>query len=290
MKIVDCKAIREEILAEVKAQVEQLDYTPQIHIISIGEDKASETYINNKIKTAKEVGIEAHHYHLDGDMLQPQVELAIENLVKEKQGAIMLQLPIPKHLDENKLIALIPQCKDVDGLTSMNMGMLTQGNKDAIIPATANACYHVIKKAFGEDLSGLNVTVVNRSKLIGQPLQALLTNHNATATLCHSKTRDLHVPMIKSDILITGIGKAKHFNANDCSDEYQLIIDCGINYVDGKLVGDWDEESLAEVCNDTVSLTPVGQRRQGVGSITTACLMKSVIKCHELQRGEDYEG
>lgn len=180
MKIVDCKAIREEILAEVKAQVEQLDFTPQIHIISIGEDKASETYINNKIKTAKEVGIEAHHYHLDGDMIQPQVELAIMNIAQEKQGAIMLQLPIPKHLDENKLIGYIPQYKDVDGLTSMNVGMLTQGNKDAIIPATANACYHVIKKAFGEDLSGLNVTVVNRSKLIGQPLQALLTNHNAT--------------------------------------------------------------------------------------------------------------
>lgn len=286
MQLVDCKAIREEILQEVKLQVEQLDFTPQIHIISVGNDKASETYINNKIKTAKEVGIEAHHYHLDGDMLQPQVELAIENLVKEKQGAIMLQLPIPKHLDENKLIALIPQCKDVDGLTSTNMGMLTQGNKDAIVPATANACYHIIKKMFGKDLSGLNATVVNRSKLIGQPLQALLTNHNATVTLCHSKTRNLSAPMIKSDILITGIGRPQHFNVNDCSDEYQLIIDCGINYVDGKLVGDWNEESLLEVCNDSVHLTPVGQRRMGVGSITTACLMLSVIKCHKLQGGE----
>lgn len=286
MQLVDCKAIREEILQEVKLQVEQLDFVPQIHIISIGNDKASETYINNKIKTAKEVGIEAHHYHLDGDMLQPQVELAIKNLAQEKQGAIMLQLPIPKHLDENKLISYIPQCKDVDGLTSTNMGMLTQGNKDAIIPATANACYHIIKKMFGEDLSGLNATVVNRSKLIGQPLQALLTNHNATVTLCHSKTRNLSTPMIKSDILITGIGSPQHFNVNDCSDEYQLIIDCGINYVDGKLVGDWNEESLLEVCNDSVHLTPVGKKRAGVGSIVTACLMQSVLKCYQLQGGE----
>ena len=92
--------------------------------------------------------------------------------------------------------------------------------------------------------------------------------------------------MIKSDILITGIGRPQHFNVNDCSDEYQLIIDCGINYVDGKLVGDWNEESLLEVCSDSVHLTPVGQRRMGVGSITTACLMLSVIKCHKLQGGE----
>ena len=287
MQLINCKDIREEVLQEVKQQVEQLDFVPQIHIISIGNDKASETYINNKIKTAKEVGIEAHHYHLDGDMLQPQVELAIMNIAQEKQGAIMLQLPIPKHLDENKLIGYIPQCKDVDGLTSTNMGMLTQGNKDAIIPATANACYHIIKKMFGEDLSGLNATVVNRSKLIGQPLQALLTNHNATVTLCHSKTRNLPVPMITSDVLITGIGKPKFFNSQDCSDEYQLIIDCGINCdEDGKMCGDWNEESLFEVCNDSVHLTPVGQRRMGVGSITTACLMLSVIKCYKLQGGE----
>lgn len=286
MQLVDCKAIRENILQEVKQQVEQLDFVPQIHIISIGNDKASETYINNKIKTAKEVGIEAHHYHLDSDMIQQEVELAIKNLVQEKQGAIMLQLPIPKHLDENKLISYIPQCKDVDGLTSTNMGMLTQGNKDAIIPATANACYHIIKKMFGEDLSGLNATVVNRSKLIGQPLQALLTNHNATVTLCHSKTRNLPMVMTQSDILITGIGRPQHFNSSGCSDEYQLIIDCGINYVDGKLVGDWNEESLLEVCNDSVHLTPVGKKRAGVGSIVTACLMQSVLKCYQLQGGE----
>ena len=165
--------------------------------------------------------------------------------------------------------------------------MLTQGNKDAIVPATANACYHIIKKMFSEDLSGLNATVVNRSKLIGQPLQALLTNHNATVTLCHSKTRKLPVPMITSDVLITGIGKPKFFNSQDCSDEYQLIIDCGINRdEDGKMCGDWNEESLFEVCDDSVHLTPVGQRRMGVGSITTACLMLSVIKCHKLQAGE----
>lgn len=286
MKLVDCKAIREEILNEAKSQVEKLDYAPQLHIISIGEDKASQTYINNKIKTAEQVGIESFHYTLDGDISQEDAELQIMEIAQKKQGAVMLQLPIPRHLDENKLIGYIPQYKDVDGLTSINMGMLTQGHEDAIVPATANAVYHIIKKYFGEDLSGLNATVVNRSKLIGQPLQALLTNHNATVTLCHSKTRELQSPMIKSDILVTGIGKPKYFNSKNCSDEYQLIIDCGINYANGKLVGDWDEDSLVDKCDDTVILTPVGKSRNGVGSVTVACLMLNVIKCCELQRGE----
>lgn len=283
MQLVNCKDIRENILQEVKQQVEQLDFVPQIHIITIGEDDASKVYVSNKIKTAKSVGIEPLHYEFSGDITQEQAEEEIKKLCSEVQGGVMLQLPIPSHLDETKLIDLIPQNQDVDGLTATNMGMLTQGNKDAIIPATANACYHIIKKMFGEDLSGLNATVVNRSKLIGQPLQALLTNHNATVTLCHSKTRNLPVPMITSDVLITGIGKPKFFNSQDCSDEYQLIIDCGINRdEDGKMCGDWNEESLFEVCNDSVHLTPVGKKRAGVGSIVTACLMQSVLKCYQL--------
>lgn len=286
MKIVECKAIREEILNEVKSQVEKLDYTPSIYIISVGDDRASQTYITNKMTTAKEVGIAPYHYTYEADITQEELEKQIKTIVDNTKGAVMLQLPIPKHLDEDKLIGLINQKQDCDGLTSTNMGMLTQGHKDAIIPATANAVYHIIKKYFGGDLSGLNVAVVNRSKLIGQGLQPLLTNHNATVTLCHSKTRDLQSPMIKSDILVTGIGKAKHFNSNDCSDEYQLIIDCGINYVDGKLVGDWEEDSLVDKCDDTVALTPVGKSRNGVGSVTVACLMLNVIKSCELQRGE----
>ena len=191
-------------------------------------------------------------------------------------------------IKSRKLIDLIPQNQDVDGLTATNMGMLVQNNRDAIIPATANACYYVMKHFFDqEDMSNINVTIVNRSRLIGLPLQALLTNNNATVTLCHSKTRKLPVPMITSDVLITGIGKSKFFTSQDCSDEYQLIIDCGINRdEDGKMCGDWNEESLFEVCDDSVHLTPVGKKRAGVGSIVTACLMQSVLKCHKLQGGE----
>ena len=234
------------------------------------------------------MGIEPLHYEFSGDITQEQAEEEIKKLCSKVQGGVMLQLPIPSHLDETKLIDLIPQHQDVDGLTATNMGMLVQNNRDAIIPATANACYYVMKHFFDqEDMSNVNVTIVNRSRLIGLPLQALLTNNNATVTLCHSKTRKLPVPMITSDVLITGIGKPKFFNSQDCSDEYQLIIDCGINRdEDGKMCGDWNEESLFKVCDDSVHLTPVGKKRAGVGSITTACLMLSVIKCHKLQGGE----
>lgn len=288
MKLVDCKSIREEILEEVKRQVAKLDYVPHIHIISIGDDEASKTYINNKIKTAVEVGIKSSHYIIDGNVTQEEAEEKIIKIAQTKKGGVMLQLPIPEHLDENRLISLIPQFKDVDGLTSLNMGMLTQGDKNAIIPATANAVYHIIKKYYGSDLKHLNVSVVNRSKLIGQPLQSLLTNNDATVTLCHSKTKNLDMVTSKSDIIVTGIGRAKHFKqmhsnqTNNLSDK-QLIIDCGINYVDGKLFGDWDEEEM-EKCNDAIILTPVGKKRAGVGSLTTACLMLSTIKCCEMQK------
>lgn len=288
MRLINCKDIREEVLQEVEQQVEQLDFVPQIHIITIGEDDASKVYVSNKIKTAKSVGIKPLHYEFSGDITQEQAEEEIKKLCSEVQGGVMLQLPIPSHLDEAKLIDLIPQNQDVDGLTATNMGMLVQNNRDAIIPATANACYYVMKHFFDqEDMSNVNVTIVNRSRLIGLPLQALLTNNNATVTLCHSKTRNLPVPMIKSDVLITGIGKPKFFNSQDCSDEYQLIIDCGINRdEDGRMCGDWNEESLFEVCDDSVHLTPVGKKRAGVGSIVTACLMQSVLKCYQLQGGE----
>lgn len=290
MQLIDCKSIREEVIQEVKSQVDKLDSVPKIAIVQVEGDEASNTYVKNKLKTAELVGIDCEHIVLPSDISQEELNNTIMKLNFDNTiHGLMLQLPIPKHLSEEEANGYIGQHKDLDGLTSTNMGMLMQNHEEAIIPATANAVYHIIKSKFGEDLSGLNVTVVNRSKLIGQPLQALLTNHNATVTLCHSKTSNLHSHMIKSDILVTGIGKAQHFNINDCSDEYQLIIDCGINYVDGKLVGDWNEDSLVDKCDDTVHLTPVGKKRQGVGSITTACLMKSAIKCYEIQKKREKE-
>ena len=191
----------------------------------------------------------------------------------------MLQLPIPKHLDEKILINKIPQYKDVDGLPDLNMGMLVNGHPYAIVPATAMGVYQIISHVLETgDLTGVDVTVVNRSQLIGKPLQALLTNHNATVTLCHSRTDNLQNHTSRSHVVVTGIGKSKYFDSYYFSD-YQMLIDCGINRDEnGKLCGDIDTDEVQEVYK--VHITPVPG---GVGILTTACLMLSVIQCYNLQ-------
>ena len=278
-KLIDCKAIREEILEEVKREVRPLPEKPRLVIVSIGHDDASEIYVRNKIKTAESVGIEAKHLQFDADVTQEKMEAYMESIcVHSPNHAIMLQLPIPDHLDKDKLINLIPQNADVDGLTDLNIGMLVNNRQDAIVPATAMGVYEVIRRELANDLSDVNITVINRSQLIGKPLQALLTNHNGTVTLCHSKS-DIVTAIERADVVVTGIGNANFFNSMDLFDG-QLIIDCGINRdKDGKVCGDVDYEDCLEFMED-VAITPVPS---GVGVLTTACLMMNVVKCYKLQ-------
>lgn len=280
MAVIDCHEIRGQILTEAKKQIEALPTKPKLTIITIGHDDASEVYVRNKIKTATSLGIEVSHAKLEEDITQERAEKRIK-LEMEYTDAIMLQLPIPKHLDEKALINLIPQEKDVDGLTDLNMGMLVNNHPHAIVPATAMGVYKVISHVLEtSDLSGVNIAVVNRSKLIGKPLQALLTNHNATVTLCHSKTDPLNHYTWNSHVVVTGVGKPKFFDNTDFT-YYQLIVDCGINRdEDGKLCGDVDSESLSSFGEDGIGYTPVPG---GVGILTTACLMLSVIQCYNLQ-------
>ena len=280
MAVVDCHEIRGQILTEAKKQIEALPTKPKLTIITIGHDDASEVYVRNKIKTATSLGIEVSHAKLEEDITQERAEKRIK-LEMEYTDAIMLQLPIPKHLDEKALINLIPQEKDVDGLTDLNMGMLVNNHPHAIVPATAMGVYKVISHVLEtSDLSGVNIAVVNRSKLIGKPLQALLTNHNATVTLCHSHTDSLNHYTWNSHVVVTGVGKPKFFDNTDFT-FYQLIVDCGINRdEDGKLCGDVDSESLSSFGEDGIGYTPVPG---GVGILTTACLMLSVIQCYNLQ-------
>ena len=278
MAVIDCHEIRGQILTEAKKQIEILPTKPKLTIITIGEDDASKVYVRNKIKTATSLGIEVKHVQLNGEIEQEEAERIIIDESIETD-AIMLQLPIPKHLDEKILINLIPQEKDVDGLTDLNMGMLVNGHPYAIIPATAMGVYQIISRVLETgDLTGVDVTVVNRSQLIGKPLQALLTNHNATVTLCHSRTDNLQNHTSRSHVVVTGIGKSKYFDSYYFSD-YQMLIDCGINRDEnGKLCGDIDTDEVQEVYK--VHITPVPG---GVGILTTACLMLSVIQCYNLQ-------
>ena len=278
MAVIDCHEIRGQILTEVKKQIEVLPTKPKLTIITIGEDDASKVYVRNKIKTATGLGIEVKHVQLDGEIEQEEAErVIIEESIET--DAIMLQLPIPKHLDEKILINLIPQEKDVDGLTDLNMGMLVNNHPYAIVPATAMGVYQIISHVLETgDLTGVDVTVVNRSQLIGKPLQALLTNHNATVTLCHSRTDNLQNHTSRSHIVVTGIGQPKYFDSYYFSD-YQMIIDCGMNRdEEGKLCGDVDINEVQEELKVHVTPTP-----GGTGILTTACLMLSVIQCYNLQ-------
>ena len=277
MMIINCKEIREQILDEVRKEVEALPSKPTLAIITIGDDDASKVYVRNKIKTAEGLGIQVRHVEYDENITQEDAQLAVANEVLYSD-AVMLQLPIPKHLDEKILINLIPQCKDVDGLTDLNMGMLVNNHPYAIIPATAMGVYRIISKALGNDLSGVNVTIVNRSMLIGKPLQALLTNHNATVTLCHSKTQALYRATSQAHVVVTGVGLPKYFTSMYFSD-YQILIDCGMNRDEnGKLCGDIDIEDVQEAYEVNVTSTP-----GGTGILTTACLMLSVVQCYNLQ-------
>ena len=280
MPLINCKKIREEILDEVKNEVKGLLGTPKLVIISIGHDDASEIYVRNKIKTAKEVGIDVDYVKLDDDICQREAEQVIENICSRSiNHAVMLQLPIPQHLDKDKLINVIPQHKDVDGLTNLNLGMLVNNHKDAIVPATAQGVFEILRRIHGDDLSWLNVTVVNRSQLIGKPLQALLTNHNATVTLCHSKSDyEFQDYFIDANIIVTGIGHANYFNSYEFYPG-QTIIDCSMNRdEDGHLCGDIDTKDVID--NLDVDITPVPG---GVGILTTAVLMCNVVKCYKLR-------
>lgn len=285
MAKIDCQVIREEILQHVRDELEKIDYetelVPSLAIITIGDDDASKVYVRNKINTAESLGIETHHIRLASTVSQEQAEQEIKRVCNTTVDAVMLQLPVPKHLDSHRLINIIPQYKDVDGLTDLNIGKLINNRPDAIVPATAMGVYRVIASVLGNDLSGVNVAVVNRSQLIGKPLQALLTNHNATVTLCHSKTDPLNNYTWNSHVVVTGVGKPKFFDNTDFT-YYQLIVDCGINRDDdGKLCGDVDSESLASFGSDGIGYTPVPG---GVGILTVACLMLSVIQCHKLNQ------
>lgn len=277
---IDCHEIRGNILTEVRKEVMQLPTRPVLTIVTIGEDDASKVYVRNKIRTAMSIGIEVRHVKLPADTIMEVARCEIR-LAALEADAIMLQLPIPKHLDPRILINVIPQEKDVDGLTDLNMGMLINNSPYAIVPATAQGVYEIMKHSLRtSDFTGVDVTVVNRSQLIGKPLQALLTNHNATVTLCHSKTRDLPHHTWNADVVVTGVGQPKMFDNTDFVFD-QLIIDCGINRdEDGKLCGDVDSEALESFGKDGIRYTPVPG---GVGILTTACLMRSVVKCYNLQ-------
>ena len=275
--IINCKEMREKEIAKIK---ETYKDGCKVVFIQIGENPAANVYVRNKINLCKEVGIEVKHIQGDEETSQEVLINSIKrfNLDKDIHG-IMVQLPLPEHISEEAVINAIAPEKDIDGFTTINKGKLMIGDKDAIIPCTPKGIMTILEHQ-GIDLNGKFVTIVGRSNIVGKPLANLMINAGATVTVCNSKTDKiiLNCLIASSDIFISAIGKANHFNKNTF-EFYRLdntiAIDVGINRDnEGKLCGDIDKE-LYDSFKDVTSVPG------GVGIMTVLEVIKNSIECYE---------
>lgn len=275
MKILDGKALSLEIKNQLKEKVAEFKqkYNKEITlaVILVGENPASKIYVNNKIKAAEYVGIKSLSLKLPEDSTQKEVEDLILSLSNDNNiDGILVQLPLPKHLDEDYLLNLIPVSKDVDGFTEINSGKLSQG-KDCLLPCTPAGIIELIKSE-NIKLAGKNAVVIGRSNIVGKPIANLLLKENCTVTVCHSKTNNIGDFAKKADVLVVAIGKPCFVTADMVKDE-AVIIDVGINRTDNGLKGDVDYESVKDKAS---FITPVPG---GVGPMTIAMLMKNAYLC-----------
>lgn len=244
MKIINTKEMAQEIKDAIRTIIPK-DVETRLVIIQVEGDKASDSYVKNKVKLGAELGIKVSHVMLKNDTTQDKLERIIEFYNNEDSvNGIIVQLPLPKHLNERKALDKIDVEKDVDGLSTAQIGRLTTENGRVMFPCTALGVLIMLINI--TELEGKDVIIVNRSNLIGKPLQTLLTKKNATVTMCHSKTKNLKEKIQNADIVITGIGKAKYFDKSYFRDG-QIIIDCSMNMYEGKLCGDVKVEDLEDL-------------------------------------------
>lgn len=279
-EIINGKVLASKIKQEVKQEINELGISPYFVIVQIGDNPASNTYVCNKIKDCKECGIDSYLRHYNSLITQDCLENFFKNMSADKGvNALMLQLPIPKHLDAQKIINKIAPRKDVDGLTTINNGLLATG-QNGFIPCTAAGCMEMIRST-GIDIAGKNAVVIGRSNIVGKPVAMQLLKENATVTICHSHTIRLKEICQKADILIVAVGK-KNFVTADMIKPGAIVIDVGINVQEnGKLCGDVDFNEAKEVAG---YITPVPG---GVGLMTRAMLMKNILEATKCQLIKD---
>jgi methylenetetrahydrofolate dehydrogenase (NADP+) / methenyltetrahydrofolate cyclohydrolase len=274
--IIDGKAVAQRVRAEIAEEVARLDVKPGLATILVGEDAASQVYIGGKQKATAEVGIEGFDHRLPADAAQEQVAALIEECNADPRvSGILLQLPVPDHLDANPLTNLIAAEKDVDGLTPVSAGLLA-GGKPGLRPCTPSGAI-VLLDAYDVPIEGAEAVIVGRSNLVGKPLVHLLLERNATVTICHSRTRDLGEVCRRADILIAAVGVPRLVQG-DWVKPGAAVIDVGINRLDDGLVGDVDFAPAAERAG---AITPVPG---GVGPMTIAMLLRNTLTAAALQR------
>ena len=273
--IIDGKKVAASLRSELKKQVAEIknkyNLIPGLTVILVGEDAPSKIYVRNKEKSAIEVGINSevirYPENLEEKVLLDKIKELNNN---DKVSGILVQLPLPKHINKNKIIETINHKKDVDGFHPMNVGNLSSGY-DSSIPCTPLGCILLIKQA-EKDLSGKHAVVIGRSNLNGKPMTQLLLKENCTVTITHSKTKDLKNECLRADIIIAAVGIPNLVKA-DWVKKNAIVIDVGINKTEKGLIGDVDFDKVSKVAK---AITPVPG---GVGPMTIACLLKNTIEC-----------
>ncbi|UEL46243.1 bifunctional 5,10-methylenetetrahydrofolate dehydrogenase/5,10-methenyltetrahydrofolate cyclohydrolase [Terrisporobacter hibernicus] len=282
MTLLDARQLVTKKVGQLKERVNKLSKKPSLVIIRVGEDFASGKYVSNKVKKCEEIGISSKIIHLDENISQDEVEKIIIDLNKDKDvTGILLQLPIPKHLNEDYLTNLIEDEKDVDGFTIGNMGKLSL-NLEGNVACTPRGIMTLLKE-FKIDMEGKDVLIINRSNIVGKPLAQLFLQENATVTIAHSKTKNLKEKISSSDIVVTAVGRANFLSAQDFSNN-TTIIDVSINFNEsGKMCGDVSKEDYDIIVNEKqCHLTPVPN---GVGQMTVIELIEQTIEIAE--KGEN---
>ena len=275
MILIDGKKIAAELREELKKEVSELktkyNKVPGLTVILIGDMAPSQIYVRNKEKSANEVGLKSEVIRYPEAVEEKTVLDKIEELNKdERVSGILVQLPLPKHIDKQKVIESILPGKDVDGFHPMNVGNLSSGYESSV-PCTPLGCYLMIKKV-EPNLSGKKAVMIGRSNLNGKPMAQLLLKENCTVTITHSKTKDLKAECLEADIIVAAVGIPELVKA-DWVKKNAIVIDVGINKTENGIVGDVAFEEVSKVAS---ALTPVPG---GVGPMTIACLLKNTIEC-----------
>ncbi|SHK53833.1 bifunctional methylenetetrahydrofolate dehydrogenase/methenyltetrahydrofolate cyclohydrolase FolD [Thermocrinis minervae] len=268
------KKIKDQISQKVNAYVSEGFRRPCLAVILVGNDPASQVYVNNKRKSCQEVGIESLLFHLpENTRTEELLDLIAELNSRQDVDGILVQLPLPKHIDQHEIILSISPYKDVDGFHPMNMGKLVARIEDGFVPCTPLGI-DLLLKEYGIDPKGKEVVIVGAGFIVGRPLAMLMLWRDATVSVCHIHTRDIKEHTLRADILISATG-VPHLIKAHMVKEGVIVIDVGISKLDGKIVGDVDFE---EVKHKAYAITPVPG---GVGPMTVASLLLNTLKAYE---------
>lgn len=282
MKILNGKEIAKELREQLKEEIEREKLTPGLAIIMVGNNPASEIYVRNKMKACTDIGIKANLYHYEETISEEELLEQIKELNEnENVHGIMVQSPLPKQFDEEKIMNYVIPQKDVDGFSTLSLGCLAS-DKEEFIAATP---YGIIKMLEHENIpiAGAHVVIIGRSQIVGRPLALALLNRDATVTITHSKTKKLQEITKTADILIVAIGKANFITA-DYIKENAVVVDVGINRIDGKVIGDVDFDSVSKKAS---YITPVPG---GVGPMTITMLLSNVTKSAKKKKDKNENG